>query len=1179
MGEVWRGRHLGQDVPVAVKVITRARARQGRFVDAFRQEVEAVARLNHPGIVNIYDYGLVSPQAQRSSRGRLTAGSPYLVMEWLEGKQVLAWKPRSWGAVKQILFGVLDALAHAHARDVLHRDIKPGNLLVSGSQKRPRIKLIDFGLAAIDDDESERRLWLPGGTPNFQPPERIRHPERWKEGPWSDLYSLGCTAYTLIAGRPPFNGTTAHSVLMDHLTKPLPPLEPRFPVPHEFDDWLRLITEKEPWRRFRRAADAAYALAGIGRGFDESDMETTATSDVSVVARTTGVPSLATGPPSEASWSMEVALDTVLDSTFGSTEIHHVNALPPEEAVLRSPPVPGHWYREEPPLFSNNLLGVGLALYGLRPLPLVARVEERDLIWSALLRMHEQRRSQTIVVSGAAGQGKSRLVEWICERAHEVGAATILRGVHGEGGGPNDGVAGMVSRYLRCVGAKPDVIQKRVSRLLAQRGWLDDDDVRRFETLILSGREGPEKARTSELFDNPAELWEQVLKLIVAAAERRPAIVWLDDVQWSPETLAAVRYCQEQLEERPAPVLFLLTVRDEALAERPREAVQLARILRHASARRCHLEALGAEDHVRLVRELLALRGSLANEVIERTQGNPLFAAKLVGDWVRRGVLLPSSEGWMLRNGEQALMPSSLFSVWNARLDRLLDEVTGATRQEDACGLTPRQAEVALEIAATLGLEVNLEEWHALTEELDIPATKKLVQLLRTRRLASQTPTGWRFVHAMLREAVERRARDGGRWVEHNRRASKLLLRRNGGANAALRLGRHLLAAGDFQGCLRPMEGAARQAIERGDFNVGLALLDRRDEALDALRRPADDPDRVMGWALRAWAMRALGNDLEGAGMWADRALQLAQQRDWHRVEALAAAELGLAKDQQGQSAEVVELLTRAASLWEKLGDDSQRVRTLRALGFVALARDNLERAADLFESAAQVAAQRAGLRSEALRGLSAVARASGDGTRSRELIEQAVRLASEDGHRLLLAQCQNDLGLDHRYRNDFEEAEASYRAAVQLFESVGSGHAVYPLFNLAIVMLLGRRFVEGREVLERLVRDCERQGQRALLGGAHRLLLVCAAAERDWDSWDRHMGPAAEGLDGGASFTEDEAWATQIAAELAERRGKAERARIVFAMALRMWERLGEPARAEKLRGRFAEREPSRAR
>ncbi|MCO4772502.1 MAG: serine/threonine protein kinase, partial [Deltaproteobacteria bacterium] len=143
MAVVWRARHQEQGDPVAVKVLTSDGARNPLFFKTFRSEARGAAGLDHPGIVSVYDHGLVDDAADEASAGTLLSGSPYLVMEIAGPGTLTRHKGRlAWPELQGVLLGLLDALAHAHARGVVHRDIKPANVLVGDDGT---VKLTDFG--------------------------------------------------------------------------------------------------------------------------------------------------------------------------------------------------------------------------------------------------------------------------------------------------------------------------------------------------------------------------------------------------------------------------------------------------------------------------------------------------------------------------------------------------------------------------------------------------------------------------------------------------------------------------------------------------------------------------------------------------------------------------------------------------------------------------------------------------------------------------------------------------------------------------------------------------------------------------------------------------------------------------------------------------------------------------
>ncbi|MCA9559403.1 MAG: serine/threonine protein kinase, partial [Myxococcales bacterium] len=264
MGEVWAARHVASGAPVAVKLVTTAHAANPRFRAAFAAEVRAIARLNHPGIVAVHDFGRVTPPD--ADRAGLAVGSPYLVMDLLDGGSLT---PRlgvtPWDEARGILLALLSALAHAHARGVVHRDLKPENVLWGGHPQR--LQLTDFGLAfaadaALDGGDGEV-AFAAAGTPAYMAPEQVLG--GWRDlGPWTDLYAVGCLAYALVCGASPFARDTPAASVAAQMSEPAPPLVPTVAVPLELDAWIRALLVKDPDRRCRRAADAAFALRRLG---------------------------------------------------------------------------------------------------------------------------------------------------------------------------------------------------------------------------------------------------------------------------------------------------------------------------------------------------------------------------------------------------------------------------------------------------------------------------------------------------------------------------------------------------------------------------------------------------------------------------------------------------------------------------------------------------------------------------------------------------------------------------------------------------------------------------------------------------------------------------------------------------------------------------------------------------
>ena len=255
MGEVYLAEHRLLKRPCAVKLIHPERAGDAAALRRFEREVRATAQLTHPNTVEIYDYGHAED------------GTFYYVMEYLPGLDlddlVTRYGPVPPARAVQFLRQLCGALQEAHAAGLVHRDIKPGNVLVCRHGGRHDVaKLLDFGLVqatgARGDDPS--RLTAKGtvvGTPAYMAPEQARGAEAADAR--SDLYSLGALGYFLLAGRPPFQGRTALEVILAHVQEPVPPLAD---APADLEAVLRRCLAKAPADRFPDAGSLDEALAG-----------------------------------------------------------------------------------------------------------------------------------------------------------------------------------------------------------------------------------------------------------------------------------------------------------------------------------------------------------------------------------------------------------------------------------------------------------------------------------------------------------------------------------------------------------------------------------------------------------------------------------------------------------------------------------------------------------------------------------------------------------------------------------------------------------------------------------------------------------------------------------------------------------------------------------------------------
>ena len=237
MGQVFAAT-TDHGLQVAVKVAWPKLAQDPRLRRLLEGEVRAMARLDHPHLLRILersDAPLHDP--------RVPAGTPYVVVEACSGGTLEAHPPASLEALLEILVPLLDGLAHAHARGVLHRALKPANVLLAGpGDLRPGLKLADFGVAhALGSGEGRRGV---AGSPAYMAPEQATGRTEG-QGPWSDLYALGVVTEELVTGRLPDDTGEEGTA--------------RFPVPGALWDWVRALRQRDPAARPRSAA-VAWAL-------------------------------------------------------------------------------------------------------------------------------------------------------------------------------------------------------------------------------------------------------------------------------------------------------------------------------------------------------------------------------------------------------------------------------------------------------------------------------------------------------------------------------------------------------------------------------------------------------------------------------------------------------------------------------------------------------------------------------------------------------------------------------------------------------------------------------------------------------------------------------------------------------------------------------------------------------
>ena len=1013
MGAVYLADQVLLDRLVAVKMLLASRARNSRARRRLHREARAVARLSHPNVVQVYDYG------------EAAEGWPYLVMEFVEGTTGEGLGRERWSTdqVLDVADGLLLGLGAAHARGVLHRDLKPANLLLRGaSAQRP--VLLDFGIAAVlqdtgldaDPDEPvpddpDGVLTRPGavvGTPRYMSPEQAMGRVVAAS---SDLYSVGVMLYEWLCGRPPFEGSPV-DVMKAHVRRdvPVPTPGPGKALWPELQGVMMQALQKRPDQRFSSAGHLRAALASA-----RSDR------------------------PGPAFWSAPAAATS--DTGLHTARPRLEPALVGRDGVLK---------KLGARLAAAEELGAGCVVLVHGPLGVGKSRLLRHLVEGKAEegRWRVGRGAERLGSSGELGALRAAVAETLGLGRPESDPDVLLRG--GEGVGEAGLSRAEVSTLLAWLGGRSDVersadawysLLERALRALASAA-----------PVLLCVDELDPDGRGSARFLSELALAQGLspFPLVVVAAARGGA------------SGGALFEALARFDGGPARFLALKPLPQAAAVALVRGVAPLDPELAGRVAHRSGGLPLFA---VQLVGQLLdaglvhGRRGLVLGDAASYA-GLPRSLSRLLGQRVARAV----GEGPRapLRRAllEAAAMLGSVLH--DGDLERVL--VTGGAQlaADDLDEAIDHMVRVGV-LTEPPGADPGLLGWsHGLLREAVLEG---LGGQRRARRVAQAS------AEALLASAAEPRAvarpvaellllaGERAQAVPH-----ALVAGRQARAHGDLR------AAGELLERLDPIEDRALRAEalwERIEVDMALGLLDLVERWSRELLAAADH-DLGRARALFAAGRVRIAQARHPQALQSLRAAEVAAARS----DAPEALELRgrILRGVVACAGEVsnVELPTGAEGLLSSGLSSDGRIQVQVTLGYLALRRGQGAEAARWLD-AARAGALRAGDRSvlaEILADLGWARRVAGDAEGARQALERALVLAKAAGKRRVEGLAHNGLGELARAAGEPERAAEHYRAAIRLWRALELPMEVTETLNLALVSIEAGRPSEAQELL-----------------------------------------------------------------------------------------------------------------
>ena len=1022
MGVVYRASAPGGG-EVAVKVIREEVTSEEETQRRFLREARAAARLDHPNIAQLWDFGRAD-------------GLSYLVMELVPGVQLSAWRkaPPPGQHILPVCFQILDALAYAHARGVVHRDLKPENILIFGEPGEvPRVKLMDFGVAhlrhdAVAPEAAEEAGFV--GTPAYMSPEQARRAA--SVTPASDLYAFGILLYEMLAGYLPFRERSVAATLLAqiHAQPPALAIRPGYAVAGPLKVTVERLLRKRPTDRFMYAADVTAALAHcavVGQG------EAVVAPAPAPIAAPAPLPApLLDAAPDEDEEEIHFTLQmshfgTLSESApaIAAMTEPDAEAPPPARAADRLPePIAAIFARawnepaSELPLMPAE---PSSSVSALRETPLVGRVGELARIKTLAAAACRKQRGAACLLLGEPGMGKSRLLRAAREALEQSGAMQVwsIESTAGDRAG-RAALLSLLTAALGLTAAPPEDWAEHLSALYPERdrhAW----NANQLARLLAEEGDQPSSIDEAEEF----RLFAWVLR---KAATHRPVCLAIDDLHLRDGYFARLLDVLLRDHRESAPWFFLGTLDHERMMER--EGATWQPMMQHYPSRGMldlvRLHPLSDDEAVRWTQSVLPGQAEVARLVASRGEGNPRIIAALIRHQLDRSAQGDSSD----------LPPDALTQLLRERVLRL--KATGKL-SEEALALGSLIAMLGESVPFELLLADHRAEPPAAGQ---LSLAETLQELLDTQLLQEPEPDLFRFDSPALRLLFAERA--GDNLKAFHRRAAAAMLAHFGAEQPtqAAELALHLVASQQYEAAIRQLLLAARHQARARNFERVRALSEQALQAIADLE--TEDVEAVESWrvAARSLLLESLVQTGEHAAAKMLGRTLIPETGDGSELQRRALRTLAESALQSSAPREARTLLELCLGSAERAGDEEGRLHILLSLGRLELHESQLDAARDWLALAIVQAQPFDHLLPRVLLEAARAAQLADDWDEVEAAASEAERRAREVGDPVTVAAAQQLLAEMELAFGALHRAEALLGAAAEAFAASGSRQA-----------------------------------------------------------------------------------------------------------------------------------------